>query len=138
MWKMSGDIRTEFLRAETMIQRMRVGIYDIVTRRNMGQTLGSDVGAEYTILRKMKMEANGVAEEGGYGLHQEIRARQASETTAVTSEVNVGIVHVENGCLPTRMMLEVLAVIKNQGGHKAHQPISMPQPLWHEKLGPRQ
>ena len=84
------------------------------------------------------MEATGVAGKGGYGLHQEIRARQASEITPVTSEVNASIVHVENGCLSTQMMLEVLAVIKNQEGHEAHQPISMPQPLWHEKMGPRQ
>jgi hypothetical protein len=112
-----------------MIQRMRVGIFGIITRRNTGRTMGSDVQAEYLILRGMKIEATGVAGEDGYGLHQEIRARQASEITAITGEMNVGIVHVENGYLPTQMMLEVLAVIKNQKGHKAHQPISMPQPL---------
>jgi hypothetical protein len=129
MRKTSGDIRTGFLLPETMIQRMRVGIFGIITRRNTGRTMGSNVQAEYLILRGMKIEATGVAGEDGYGLHQEIRARQASEITAITGEMNVGIVHVENGYLPTQMMLEVLAVIKNQKGHKAHQPISMLQPL---------
>jgi hypothetical protein len=110
---MSGDIHTGVLGAEIVIQRMRVRIYSIITRRNISQTMGSDVQAEYMILRRMKIEATGVAGKGGYGLHQEIRARQASEITAVTGEVNVGIVHVENGCLPTQMMREVLAAIKN-------------------------
>ena len=73
------------------------------------------------------MEATGVAGKGSYGLHQEIRARQASEITIVTGEKDVGIVHVENGCRPIQTMLEILAVIKNQEGHEARQPVSMPQ-----------
>ena len=89
--------------------------------------MGSDAQAEYMILRRMKMEATGVAGKGGYGLYQEIRVHQASQTTTITGERNVGIAHTENGCLPTQTMLEVLAVIKNQGRHEAHPPISMPQ-----------
>jgi hypothetical protein len=126
---MSGDIRIGVLGAEIMMQRTRVGIYGVTTRRNIGQTIGSDAQAEYMIIRRMKMEATGVAGKGGCGLHQEIRARQASKITIVTGEKNVGIVHIENGCRPIQTMLEILAVIKNQEGHEAHQPISMPQAL---------
>jgi len=110
-----------------MMQRTRVGIYGVTTRRNIGQAIGSDAQAEYMTLKRMKMEATGVTGKGGYGLHQEIRVRQASEITIVTGEKNVGIVHIENGCRPIQTMLEILAVIKNQEGHEAHQPVSMPQ-----------
>jgi hypothetical protein len=126
---MSGGIRTGVPGAEIVIQRIRVGIYGIVTRRSIGRTTGSDVQAEYMILRRMKMEATGVAGKGGCDLHPEIRARQAGKITTVTGEMNVGIVHIENGCLPTQTVLEVLAVVKNQEGHEAHPPISMPQAL---------
>jgi hypothetical protein len=108
---MSGDIRIGVPGAEIVIQRTRVGIYGIITRTNIGQIMGSDGQAEYMILRRMKMEATGVAGKGGYGLHQEIRARQASKITIVTGEKNFGIVHIENGCRPTQTMLEVLALI---------------------------
>src|SRR3954451_720199 len=104
---MSGDIRTGIPEAEIVIQKTRVGIYGIITRRNISQTVGSDARAEYMILRRMKIEATGVAGKGGYSLHQEIRARQASKITIVTGEKNVGIVHLENGCRPTQTMLEV-------------------------------
>ena len=120
-----------------MMQRTRVGIYGVTTRRNIGQTIGSDAQAEYMTLRRMKMEATGGAGKGGCGLHQEIRARQASKITIVTGEKNVGIVHIENGCRHIQTMPEILAVIKNQEGHEAHQPVSMPQALSHEKMGPR-
>jgi hypothetical protein len=127
--KMSGGIRIGAPGVEIMIQRTRVGIYGVITRRNISQTIGGDAQAEYMILRRMKMEATDVAGKGGYGLHHEIRTRQASKTTIVTGEKNVGIVHIENGCRPTQTMLEVLTVIRNQEGHEAHQPISTPQAL---------
>jgi hypothetical protein len=123
---MSGDISIGVPRAELVIQRTRVGRYGVTTRRDIGQAMGSDAQAEDMTLRRMKMEATGVAGKAGYGLHQEIRARQASKITTVTGEKNVGIAHTENGCLPTQTMLEVLVVIKNQGRHEAHQPITMP------------
>jgi hypothetical protein len=117
---MSGDIRIGVPGAEIMMQRTRVGIYGVTTRRNIGQTIGSDTQTEYMVLRRMKMEATGVAGKGGDGLHQEIRARQASKITIVTGGKNVGIVHIENGCHPMQMTLEILVVIKNQDGHEAH------------------
>jgi hypothetical protein len=126
---MSGDVRTGAPGAEIVIWRMRIGIYGIITRRNIGQTMGSDVQAEYMILRRMKMEAAGVAEKGGYGLRQEIRARQTGKITTVTGDTNAGIVHIETGYLLTQTMLGLLAVIKNQEGHEAHQPVLMPQAL---------
>jgi hypothetical protein len=126
---MSGDIRIGVPGAEIMMQRTRVGIYGVTTRRNIGQTIGSDAQAEYMILKKMKIKATGVAGNGGYGLRPEIRARQANKITIVTGGKNVGIVHIENGCRPIQTMLEILAVIKNREGHEAHQPISMPQAL---------
>jgi hypothetical protein len=126
---MSGDIRIGIPGAETMMQRTRVGICGVTTRRNIGQTIGSDAQAEYMILKKMETEAASVAGKGSHGLHQEIRAHQASKITIVTGGKNVGIVHTENGCHPIQTMLEILAVIKNQEGHEAHQPLSTPQAL---------